>query len=70
MVLAVGGTLAFLGFVMLFIPGPGILLLAAGGAMTATQSLWVARVLDWVEVKARYVTHRILEWWRRRRNRG
>jgi len=38
---------------MLVAPGPGILVLIAGGALVAEESLPVARFLDWAEVGIR-----------------
>ncbi len=59
-VLLIAGGLLLMaaGFLLLFIPGPGLLLLFAGGFMTAQQSLLAARVLDWSEIRAR----RLLAW--------
>ncbi len=37
------------GVVLLFIPGPGLLLIAFGAALIAQQSLWLARLLDRLE---------------------
>ncbi len=41
------------GVILLFIPGPGILLIAFGGALVAQQSLWTAKLLDRTEVLGR-----------------
>ena len=41
------------GVVFALIPGPAILFFAVGGALFATQSLWIARWLDRGEVWAR-----------------
>ncbi|MGH7335962.1 MAG: PGPGW domain-containing protein, partial [Myxococcota bacterium] len=41
------------GVVLVFIPGPAVLFFALGGALLATQSLWVARALDAIEVRGR-----------------
>jgi len=54
-----GGVLALVGFVLLFIPGPGLLLLAGGGAMAATQSLMVARIFDRGELFIRTLIQRV-----------
>lgn len=51
--LAVGILLLVGGVVLLFIPGPGLLLIAFGGALVAQQSLWLAKLLDEVELAAR-----------------
>jgi Putative transmembrane protein (PGPGW) len=64
--LIVGGVLLMAaGFLLLFIPGPGLVLLFAGGFMIAQQSLVAARALDWSEIRLR----KLLAWslcaWRR-----
>jgi hypothetical protein len=41
------------GVVLLFVPGPGLLLLALSGALLAAHSLRVARALDGLEVWVR-----------------
>ena len=51
--LVVGILLLVGGVILLFIPGPGLLLIAFGGALVAQQSLWMARLLDKMEVAAR-----------------
>mgnify|MGYP003577713667 CR=1 FL=1 len=42
-----------IGVVLVFIPGPAIVFFAVGGALLASHSLWVARALDWTELKLR-----------------
>jgi hypothetical protein len=50
----VGGlALIAVGLVMLVAPGPGTLVLAAGVAILAQESLLVARALDWTELRLR-----------------
>jgi hypothetical protein len=56
---AVGAGLILVGVVALFVPGPGILFIAAGGAVLARESLAVARTLDWVEVRGRRLWRRV-----------
>ena len=51
--LGLGAAAVLAGLVMLFIPGPGILTMAVGLGLLAEQSLAAARVLDWLELKAR-----------------
>ena len=54
MLTILAGTLLFaLGLVMLVAPGPGILVVMVGGALLAEESLFMARALDWSEVKIR-----------------
>ena len=54
-VLLIVGGLLFIaaGFLLLFIPGPGLLVLLIGGFLIAQQSLLAAQVLDWIEVRSR-----------------
>jgi uncharacterized protein (TIGR02611 family) len=42
----VGFTLIALGLVLLVIPGPGLLVLAAGLAVLATEYAWARKLLD------------------------
>jgi hypothetical protein len=46
---AAGAVLLAVGVVLLFIPGPGLLLIAFGGALIARQSAWLAKRLDRLE---------------------
>lgn len=59
-----------LGVVFAFIPGPAVLFFALCAAALATQSAWVARLLDRGEVKGRQVGRRIRHAWRHRRERA
>ena len=45
--------LILLGLVLLVLPGPGILTIAAGLAVLATEFVWAANILDWMKVKYR-----------------
>jgi hypothetical protein len=45
----IGALLLVGGVVLLLIPGPGLLLIAFGGALIARQSLWLAKRLDRLE---------------------
>jgi hypothetical protein len=56
---AAGVGLIFVGVVALFVPGPGILFIAAGGAVLARESLVVARGLDWLEIRGRRLARRV-----------
>jgi hypothetical protein len=56
---AAGAGLILVGVVALFVPGPGILFIAAGGAVLARESLAVARALDWLEIRGRRVVRRV-----------
>jgi hypothetical protein len=39
----IGGTVLLLGLAMLILPGPGVLVMAAGVAILATEFLWARR---------------------------
>jgi hypothetical protein len=54
------------GLVLALIPGPAFLFFALSGALLATQSLWIARRLDELEVLGRNVVASVRRW--RRRN--
>ena len=53
--MAIFGGMAVLlaGAVMLVAPGPGILVFALGAALVAEESLWMAKLLDRMEVRIR-----------------
>ncbi len=64
--LIVGGLLLMAaGFLLLFIPGPGLVFLFVGGFLIAQQSLVAARVLDWSEIRLRKLLAWSLRAWRR-----
>ena len=64
--LIVGGLLLMAaGFLLLFIPGPGLVFLFVGGFLIAQQSLVAARVLDWSETRLRKLLAWSLRAWRR-----
>jgi hypothetical protein len=54
------------GVVLAFIPGPAVLFFALTGALLATQSAGVAKLLDRGEVKGRSWFEALKSWWRRR----
>ena len=41
----IGGTVLLLGLAMLILPGPGVLVIASGVAILATEFLWARRAL-------------------------
>lgn len=45
-----------IGVVLVFIPGPAIVFFFLAGTLLALDWLWMARTLDWLEVKLR-------AWW-------
>ena len=62
----VGGLLLMAaGFLFLFIPGPGLVVILIGGFLIAQQSLVAARVLDWTEIRLRKLLTWSLRAWRR-----
>lgn len=64
--LIVGGLLLMAaGFLLLFIPGPGLVFLFVGGFLIAQQSLVAARVLDWSETRLRKLVAWSARAWRR-----
>ena len=54
------------GVVLLFIPGPAVVLFALAAALLAEDSLRIARMLDWTEVRIR----RLAKWGERVWKRG
>ena len=62
---AAGAVLLAVGVVLLFIPGPGLLLIAFGGALIARQSLWLAKRLDRLELLLRRFARKARSVWRR-----
>ncbi len=63
--IAMSSALIFAGIVLLFIPGPGLLLIALGAALLAEESLRIARALDWSEIEIRTLIDRAGRVWRR-----
>jgi hypothetical protein len=60
----VGAVLIGAGLVFCVIPGPGVPLILVGAALLAERSLFMARALDWVEVKLRALFRQGVAWWR------
>jgi len=60
LVVGLGLILLALGMIMLVLPGPGLLVAAIGLALIAGESMWVARLLDRLDLW-------LTGWWRRRR---
>lgn len=63
--LALATVCAAIGVVLAFIPGPAVLFFLLAGALLASDWLWVARLLDWLEVKLRAIGRRARGRWRR-----
>jgi hypothetical protein len=55
--IAAGWVLILVGTLLLALPGPGLLVLAAGLMLLASESLSMARFLDWADKKGH-------EWWK------
>ena len=53
--IALGFALIVAGVILLVIPGPGLLVVAFGGALIAQEFRWAAVALDWAEVRLRKV---------------
>lgn len=51
-VAALGGALVAIGIALLFLPGPGILVLIAGVALLAREYLWARRLRDRLNARA------------------
>ena len=62
-VTVVGGALVLAGVALLFLPGPGLLVIIAGLAVLATEFAWARRLLALARERARQVNDRV----RRRR---
>lgn len=65
----VGILLVAIGIVLLFIPGPGLLVALFGFALLSSQSHVLARALDGAETRGRRVAERVrarIKRWRRR----
>lgn len=60
---AIAAGFVALGVVFMFIPGPAIAFYAIAGALLATDSLPVAKALDWVEVRSRRAGRWIVTKW-------
>lgn len=61
LLIVLGVAIIAVGLIALPAPGPGTLVLAAGGALLARESLAVAKGLDWLETRLR----RAARWARR-----
>ena len=58
-----GVLLAAGGVVLLFVPGPGLLLIAFGAGLLAQQSRWLAKRLDRIEILLRRLAGRGRAFW-------
>lgn len=51
------------GILLLGMPGPGLLVLAFGLALIASEFLFMAKLLDRAEIVLRRIIHQSLQWW-------
>jgi uncharacterized protein (TIGR02611 family) len=63
--LVIGGVIFAAGIFFLPAPGPGTIILAIGAGILSQESLWMAKALDWAEVRARKVASWALGIWKR-----
>ena len=54
-----------IGAVLSVVPGPALPFFFLAGGLLATESLWVARFMDWSEVKVRLIVAWLKRVWRR-----
>jgi uncharacterized protein (TIGR02611 family) len=68
----IGGTVLLLGLAMLVLPGPGMLVIAAGFAILATEFYWARRALRNAKGTVARVRRKtgIRSWWQRVRARS
>jgi hypothetical protein len=65
---AICAALIAVGVVLMFIPGPAVVMYALAGALLAEDSLRVARALDWTELRIRALVRWCERTWRRAGN--
>ena len=64
LVVGVGILISAAGAVMLFTPGPGIVMLLVGAGFLAQESILAARVLDWLEFRGRTLARWSMRLWK------
>jgi len=57
--------LVLVGIVLMFIPGPAVVVFALAAALLAEDSLRIARALDWLEVRIRRLVGWVARTWKR-----
>lgn len=55
---------AAVGVVLAFLPGPAVLFFLIAGALLASEWLWMARMLDWLEIRLRRLARFSARLWR------
>jgi uncharacterized protein (TIGR02611 family) len=63
--LALGLVSVIVGLILCVIPGPGLPFIFIGGGLLAAESLIVARVMDWLELRVRAVLRWAKRHWAR-----
>lgn len=63
--LLLGLTSVIVGLVLCVIPGPGLPFIFIGGGLLAAESLSVAKIMDWLEVRVRAVWKWAMRYWTR-----
>jgi uncharacterized protein (TIGR02611 family) len=53
MVAAIGGTVFLFGIVLIFLPGPGIIVIPVGLTILATEFIWARQLLKHFKKKAK-----------------
>lgn len=66
----IGGTVLLVGVAMLVLPGPGIVVIAAGLAILATEFYWARRAMRTTKGTVARVRRKLglREWFRQKRN--
>lgn len=54
-----------IGLVLAVLPGPAVLFFLAAGMLLAGEWLWVAKLLDWLELRLRRFGRIVLRLWKR-----
>ncbi|HUR56959.1 MAG TPA: PGPGW domain-containing protein [Opitutaceae bacterium] len=62
--LVIGILSILVGIILCVIPGPGLPFIFIGGGLLATESLFVARIMDWLEVRAQAVRRWAMRHWK------
>lgn len=70
LLILLGILIVLVGVIFAFIPGPAILFYAIGGAIIATESRWMAAMMDRIEVACRQLVQRLLHFYERLRRRN
>ncbi len=58
-VLVIGGTILILGIILIFAPGPAIIIIPLGLAILATEFLWAKRLLNKVKNNVKKVKNKV-----------